>query len=94
MMPGKIEKTEMLPILVRAEGCAEKADALYKQMYNFIWEEYEREGKATSRKRAGMALSDHWKSRRTHTKMLSKKPRQMGRKPFSPAESEMSHSVV
>lgn len=42
MMPGKIEKTEMLPILVRAEGCAEKADALYKQMYNFIWEEYER----------------------------------------------------
>lgn len=42
MMPGKIEKTEMLPILVRAEGCAEKADALYKQMYNFIWEEYEK----------------------------------------------------
>lgn len=42
MMPCKIEKTEMLPILVRAEGCAEKADALYKQMYNFIWEEYER----------------------------------------------------
>lgn len=42
MMPGKIEKAEMLPILVRAEECAEKADALYKQMYNFIWEEHER----------------------------------------------------
>ena len=32
----------MLPILARAKDCAEKADALYKQMYNFIWEEYER----------------------------------------------------
>ena len=42
MMPCKIEKAEMLPILARAEDCAEKADALYKQMYNFIWEEYER----------------------------------------------------
>lgn len=42
MMPGKIEKAEMLPILVRAEECAEKADALYKQMYNFIWAEHER----------------------------------------------------
>ena len=42
MMTGKIEKAEMLPILVRAEECAEKADALYKQMYNFIWEEHER----------------------------------------------------
>lgn len=42
MMPDKIEKAEMLPILARAEDCAEKADALYKQMYNFIWEEYER----------------------------------------------------
>ena len=41
MMPGKIEKAEMLPILVRAEECAEKADALYKQMYNFIWKEHE-----------------------------------------------------
>ena len=47
MMPGKIEKAEMLPILVRAEECAEKADALYKQMYNFIWKEHERGGKAT-----------------------------------------------
>lgn len=53
-----------------------------------------REGKATSRNRAGMALSDHWKGRRTHTKMLSKKPRLRERKPFSPAESEISHSVV
>lgn len=42
MMPGKIEKAEMLPILVRTEECAEKADALYKQMYNFIWTEHER----------------------------------------------------
>lgn len=42
MMPGKIEKAEMLPILVRAEECAEKADALHKQMYNFIWAEHER----------------------------------------------------
>lgn len=38
----QIEKAEMLPILVRAEECVEKADALYKQMYNFIWEEHER----------------------------------------------------
>ena len=42
MMTGKIEKAEMLAMLVRAEECAEKADALYKQMYNFIWEEHER----------------------------------------------------
>lgn len=42
MMPGKIENAEMLPILVRAEECAEKADALYKQMYNFIWAEHDR----------------------------------------------------
>lgn len=42
MMPGKIEKAEMLPILVRAEERAEKADALYKQMHNFIWAEHER----------------------------------------------------
>lgn len=42
MMPDKIEKAEMLPILARAEDCAEKADALYKQMYNFIWEEHEK----------------------------------------------------
>ncbi len=41
-MPDKIEKAEMLPILARAKDCAEKADALYKQMYNFIWEEHER----------------------------------------------------
>ena len=39
MMTGKIEKAEMLAMLVRAEECAEKADALYKEMYNFIWEE-------------------------------------------------------
>lgn len=42
MMPGKIEKAEMLPILIRAEECAEKAYALYKQMYNFICAEHER----------------------------------------------------
>lgn len=43
MMTSKIEKAEMLPILVRAEEYAEKADAFYKQqMYNFIWEEHER----------------------------------------------------
>lgn len=42
MMTGKIEKSEMLAMLVRAEECAEKADALYKQMYNFIWEEHEK----------------------------------------------------
>lgn len=42
MMTGKIEKAEMLAMLVRAEECAEKADSLYKQMYNFIWEEHER----------------------------------------------------
>lgn len=42
MMTGKIEKAEMLAMLVRAEECAEKADALYKEMYNFIWEEHER----------------------------------------------------
>lgn len=42
MMTGKIEKAEMLAMLVRAEECAEKADALYKQMYNFIWKECER----------------------------------------------------
>lgn len=42
MMLVKIDKAEMLPILVRAEACAEKADALYKQMYNFIWQEHEK----------------------------------------------------
>lgn len=42
MMPVKIDKAVMLPILVRAEDYAEKADALYKQMYNFIWQEHEK----------------------------------------------------
>ena len=41
-MPVKIDKAEMLPILVRAEDYAGKADALYKQMYNFIWQEHEK----------------------------------------------------
>lgn len=42
MMPVKIDRAEMLPILVGAEDYAEKADALYKQMYNFIWQEHEK----------------------------------------------------
>lgn len=93
MMPCKIEKTEMLPILVRAEGCAEKADALYKQMYNFIWEEYER-GKSDIAEEGLDGIVRPLEEQAYSYKDVNKKPRLRERKPFSPAESEMSHSVV
>lgn len=81
MMPCKIEKTEMLPILVRAEGCAEKADALYKQMYNFIWEEYER-GKSDIAEEGWDGIVRPLEEQAYSYKDVKQKPRLRERKPF------------